>query len=235
VTFSESTTIYKETPRGKGVAFANFGGKNNPFRAAVKLEVEPLTRGEGVRYVSKVSSGYLTRSFQKAVEEAVFESCKKGFYGWEVTDLLITLTDAVFDSVTSTPADFRNLTPIVFMEALSYAQTKLLEPIYRFELTIPGDVAGKAMGDLQSMRAEILETINNEETFSVKGNIPLDPSKDYTVKLASYTEGKGVLMMRFARYDDVSDECIGERAKKLMNPLNTRKYLLEKSNAIQSN
>lgn len=204
---------------GKGVACANFGEAKNPYRAAIRLEAEPLARGEGVRYVSNVSFGYLTKSFQKAVEEAVYESCKRGLYGWEITDILITLTDAIFDSVTSTPSDFRNLTPIVFKEALSQAQTKLLEPIYRFDLTVPGDVAGKAMSDMQNMRAEITETVHNDEVFLIKGHVPIDTAKDYTVKLASYTEGKGILMMRFAWYADVSEECAGEEAKKRMKSL----------------
>lgn len=234
VTFSESTTIYKETPLQKGVAAANFYEKGNPYKAAVRLEVEPLGRGEGVRYVSRISWGYLTRSFQKAVEDGVYEACKKGLYGWEVTDVLITLTDAVYDSVSSTPADFRNLTSMIFLEALSHAQTRLLEPVYRFEVTVPGDVAGRTMSDLQSMRAEITEMSQREERFAVKGLIPIDTAKDYAVKLASYTEGKGILLMRFARYDDLPEDDMKERGRAGMNSFSRQRYLMEKANMIRS-
>ena len=79
----------------------------------------------------------MPKSFQNAIEEAVIKTSKQGLFGWEVTDVKVTLSCGEFFSPASTPADFRNVTPMVFMEALYKAQTVLLEPLHEFELKIP--------------------------------------------------------------------------------------------------
>ena len=76
----------------------------------------------------------MPKSFQNAIEEAVIKTSKQGLFGWEVTDVKVTLSCGEFFSPASTPADFRNVTPMVFMEALYKAQTVLLEPLHEFEL-----------------------------------------------------------------------------------------------------
>jgi len=137
VEFSNIQTIYKETPKGVGTSIMHMHEDLNPFWATVGLKIEPAGRGEGLRYISNVSVGSLPRSFQNAIEEAVIKTSKQGLFGWEVTDVKVTLTCGEFFSPASTPADFRNVTPMVFMEALYKAQTVLLEPLHEFELRIP--------------------------------------------------------------------------------------------------
>lgn len=204
VRFSETKTIYKETPHGKGVASADFGDENNPYAAALTLEILPLKRGQGIKFESNVSTGYLTTSFQNAVKEAVLDSCKRGLSGWEITDILITMTDAIYDSVYGTPSEFRNLTPIVFREALSKAGTRLLEPIYDFKLEVPKDMAGKAIGDIENMRGNISETRLKEENFIIEGDIPIESAKDYETDLANYTDRKGSFSLQFGQYKEIS-------------------------------
>lgn len=68
----------------------------NPFWATVGLEIEPAGRGEGLRYISNVSVGSLPKSFQNAIEEAVIKTSKQGLFGWEVTDVKVTLSCGEF-------------------------------------------------------------------------------------------------------------------------------------------
>ena len=90
-------------------------------------------------------------AFFAAVEETVHGSLAQGLHGWQVTDCRVTLTHtgyfprqshahAQFDkSMSSTGADFRQLTPLVVMAALSEAGTQVCEPVHRFRLELPSE------------------------------------------------------------------------------------------------
>ncbi|MDT8717479.1 tetracycline resistance ribosomal protection protein [Clostridium sp. 19966] len=233
VEFSNIQTIYKETPIGVGEAVMHMNQGFNVFWATVGLKVEPLMRGEGLKYVSEVSIGSLPKSFQNAIEEAVIATSKQGLLGWEVTDMKVTLTYGKFSSVMSTPADFRNTTPMVFMEALNEGKTKLLEPIQEFELRIPQGVLSKAAWDLETMRASFENPTIQGDEFFIKGLIPAENSKQYNLKIASYTEGKGMFLTRFFGYKELPEGLAKTREKTGYDPLNKKEYLLHKLNAIR--
>lgn len=233
VEFSNIQTIFKEAPKGVGASIMHMQEEFNPFWATVGLKTEPTERGEGLKYISDVSLGSLPRSFQNAIEEAVIKTSKQGLFGWEVTDMKVTLTHGEFSSPVSTPADFRNVTPMVFMEALYEAQTVLLEPLHEFELRIPQNVLSKAIWDLETMRAAFDNPIVIEDEFSIKGIIPVENSKEYKMKIASYTEGKGMFITKFYGYREVPAEFAKARKKTTYDPLNKKKYLLHKLNTIR--
>ena len=233
VEFSNIETIYKETPKGFGASIMHMQEDLNPFWATVGLEIEPAGRGEGLRYISNVSVGSLPKSFQNAIEEAVIKTSKQGLFGWEVTDVKVTLSCGEFFSPASTPADFRNVTPMVFMEALYKAQTVLLEPLNEFELKIPQNALSKAVWDLETMRATFDNPIVIGDEFSIKGLIPVENSKEYKMKIASYTEGRGMFVTKFYGYKEASAEFSKARKKTTYDPLNKKEYLLHKLNAIR--
>lgn len=233
VKFSDIQTIYKETPKGVGTSIIHMGDDLNPFWATVGLKIEPLQRGEGLRYVSDVSTGSIPKSFQNAIEEAVIKTSKQGLFGWEVTDIKVTLIHGAFNSVMSTPADFRNVTPMVFMEALYEAKTDLLEPLQEFELRIPRGVLSKAIWDLEVSRAAFESPIVIDEEVYIKGLIPVENSKEYKLKIASYTGGKGMFVTKFYGYQNTEFKSHKVRKKTTYDPLNKKEYLLHKLNAIR--
>lgn len=232
VEFSNTQTIYKETVCGTGSAMMYEGQKLNMFHATVEIKVEPLERGSGVVYESKVTAGFLPKTFLRAIEEAVYDTCKFGLYGWELTDTKVTLVYTEYNSVDSTPADFRNLTPMVLMEAIDNAKTKLLEPINEFELRVPEHSISKAMFDLKIMGAEFDTPGLTGGDYVLNGIIPVESSKDYQIKLASYTEGKGMFITKFGGYRDT---VFGENKvckRNVINPLNKKEYIMYKLGAI---
>lgn len=233
VKFSDIQTIYKETPKRIGTSIIRMQEELNPFWATVGLKIEPLSRGEGLKYISKVSVGSLPKSFQNAIEEAVIKTSKQGLFGWEVTDIKVTLIHGEFNSVMSTPADFRNVTPMVFMEALYEAKTDLLEPLHEFELRIPKNVLSKAIWDLEIMSATFENPIVIDEEVYIKGLIPVESSKEYKLKIASYTGGKGMFVTKFYGYQNTEFKEYKVRKKTTYDPLNKKEYLLHKLNAIR--
>lgn len=233
INFSDATTIYKEAPKGTGASIAHFNEPMNPFRAAVGIKVEPLEEGLGLQYISEVSTGFLPKTFQNAIEEAVYSTCKQGLLGWEVTDIKVTLYYGTFDSVTSTPSDFRNLTPMVLMEAIYEAKTDLLEPLYKFIIRVPQTAAGRTLSDLEKLRAVIDVIDNEDENFIVQGLIPVNTSKKYKLELDSYTEGKGVFTTKFYGYKKIPLDLGHTKEKIRIDPLNKKMYISYKLNVIR--
>ena len=233
VEFSNIQTIYKEAPKGTGTSIMHMNEELNPFYATVGLKIEPLERGQGLKYISNVSVGSLPKSFQNAIEEAVIKTSKQGLFGWEVTDAKVTLICGEFFSPVSTPSDFRNVTPMIFMEALFEAQTVLLEPLHEFELRIPQNVLSKAIWDLETMRATFNNPVVIEDEFSIKGLIPVENSKEYKMKIASYTQGKGMFITKIYGYKEVPADFKKARQKITYDPLNKKEYLLHKLNTIR--
>ena len=131
VTFRETTPICVERPVGTGAAFEIIDTDTNPFLATVGLRVEPAAVGSGVDVRLEVELGSMPIAFFRAVEEAVHDTLRQGVHGWQVPDAVVTVTHSgywprqshahgTFDkSMSSTAGDFRNLTPLVLMTALT--------------------------------------------------------------------------------------------------------------------
>ena len=103
--FSPPSVIYKETPSAVGEGFDAYL-MPKPCWAILKFLIEPLPRGSGLVYESKTSPSRLMYRYQNHVETAVPEALTQGMYGWEVTDLKVTLIDGEHHHVHTHPLDF---------------------------------------------------------------------------------------------------------------------------------
>src|SRR6266566_5206374 len=114
VRFSETSIVCIEKPRGTGQAIEIMGAAENPFVASVGFLVEPGPAGSGITY--KSTPGALPLHFHRAIEETVRATLAQGVYGWEVTDIMVTLTHTGYGSHRqdgTKGGDFRNLVPLV--------------------------------------------------------------------------------------------------------------------------
>ncbi|MCL2855048.1 MAG: TetM/TetW/TetO/TetS family tetracycline resistance ribosomal protection protein [Defluviitaleaceae bacterium] len=233
--FSKASTIYMETPTVSASSKALIYRSGTPFAAGAGLRIEPLARGSGLQYTSEISLGDLAKTFQNAVEEAVMETCKKGVYGWEITDVKIAFDYADYDSVMSTPSDFRNLIPLLLMEAFAAASMMLLEPYLHFELRAPAQSTSKALGDLQRMHAAIEQTTTlpdaDDDFIRITGTIPADTCRDYGAKIGGYTEGRGVWVTKFQGYKDMPFDPTKVNEDEINLAANKALYLMYKSGA----
>jgi ribosomal protection tetracycline resistance protein len=161
VSFREVTPLYAERPAGPGEWIERLHGERNPFNATIGLRVEPGPAAGGIVVRLAVDPRtlplYLFRTpsgFSEHFEGVVRSTLREGLLGWQVTDCLVTVTECHYSVAdgppsrrgpTSTAADFRNLTPIVLMEALACAGTVVCEPVMRVHLEVP-PAAGAAVG-----------------------------------------------------------------------------------------
>jgi ribosomal protection tetracycline resistance protein len=226
VEFRETTPICIERPAGTGAAFETIGKAPNPFLATVGLRIEPAAIDSGVEYRLEVELGSIALSFHKAVEDAVHETLRQGLCGWQVTDCTVTMTHSGFwIRPGSAAGDFRNLTPLVVMNALKRAGTVVCEPIHRFRLEAPAATLGPVLAALARLHAVPETPTTRGSECVVQGEIPAARVYELRQQLPGMTRGEGVLECGFARYRPVRGT-IPTRPRSDHNPLNRKEYLL---------
>ncbi|RKN44889.1 elongation factor G [Streptomyces hoynatensis] len=237
VTFRETTPICVERPIGVGSAFEIKNKDPNPFLATVGLRIEPAPENSGVGYRLEVELGSMPFAFMKAVEDTVRETLRQGLYGWEVTDCTVTLTHSGYcprqshahqrfnKAMSSTGADFRGLTPLVVIDALREAGTRVHEPVHRFHLEVASDTVGVLMPVLAGARAVVGSMTNRGNVSVLEGELPAAEVHGLQQQLPPLTHGDGVLEAEFARYQPVSGEP-PSRPRSDHNPLDRKEYLL---------
>jgi ribosomal protection tetracycline resistance protein len=237
VTFGEVTTICIERPAGTGEAAERIGSQANPFLAGIGLRVEEAPAGSGLQFRLEIELGALPFSFLKAVEETVRDRLAQGLYGWQVTDLAVTMTysgyyprqshaHGTFDkSMSSTAGDFRHLTPLVLMDALRRAGTIVHEPVQRFSLQLPAESLSQLLPVLSRLRAMPGAPVTSGGLCLVTGEIPAARVHELELMLPGLTGGEGVLDVTFGHYQPVRGP-FPSRPRSDDNPLNRKEYLL---------
>ncbi|WP_030899138.1 elongation factor G [Streptomyces sp. NRRL F-5126] len=237
VTFRETTVICRERLAGSGAAFEVKSRDGNPFLATVGLRVDPAPAGSGVVYRLGVELGSMPYAFMRAVEETVRETLEQGLYGWRVTDLAVTLTHTgynarqshahgTFDkSMSSTAGDFRNLTPLVLIDALRAAGTRVHEPVHRFRLDVPSDTYGAVLPLLARLGGVPDAPAVTGATTTVEGRVPAASVHALERRLVGPTRGEGLLETAFDHYAPVHGTP-PVRPRWDDDPLDRRAYLL---------
>ena len=237
VGFRETTTICIERPVGAGAAVEILREAPNPFVATVGLRVEPTAVGSGVEFGLEVELGSMPLAFFRAVEDTVRKTLLQGIYGWQVTDCTVTMTHSGYvgkhglghqyfnKSLSSTGEDFRGLTPLVLMSALTAAGTTVFEPIDRFRLEAPVDVLGPLLPALVRLHAVPQAPAIHGSSCTIEGDIAAAHVHGLRQRLPALTRGEGVLECAFDRYQPVAG-AIPTRPRTDNNPLDRDGYLL---------
>jgi ribosomal protection tetracycline resistance protein len=225
VRFSETRVVCIEKPSGTGQALDEMGAAENPFNATVGFRVEPGDTGSGIRYRLEVKLGSLPLPLHRAIEETVFETLKQGLYGWEVTDIAVILTHTGYSSVATTAGDFRNLVPLVLMEALAQAGTAVYEPLNDFELNAPLQAISQVMFRLSMVQAIFDRPILHSDTFVLTGTLPVAKTEELKRNLNALTGGEGIFLTRPSGYRKIED-AFPTRKRADYNPLNRKAYML---------
>ncbi len=230
-TFDPPTVIYRETPTHSGEGFEAYT-MPKPCWAILRFLIEPAPRGNGLTYSSVVPSNRLLPHYQREVQRRVPEALQQGLLGWPVTDLRVTLIDGEHHIYHTHPLDWYVATPMAIMNGLTATGTTLLEPLYRFRLTVPEEVGGRVLGDLMRMRAVCEPPMTLGGRFVVEGQLPVATSLDYLVRLGMLTAGRGVFSARFGGYQPAPPDVRATRQRIGVNPLDRSKYILSVRGAL---
>ncbi|MEK4036796.1 translation factor GTPase family protein [Paenibacillus sp. FSL L8-0493] len=232
VTFGQPSVIYKETPARAGEGFIAYT-MPKPCWAILRFQIEPGSPGSGLVYDSVVRSSDLLPQYQSETARRVPEALQQGLYGWEVTDLKVTLIEGQHHVWHTHPLDFAVATPMGIMDGLARVGTKLLEPILQVRIVVPEENGGRVMNDLVQMRGTFEPPVLQGERMIIEGRLPLATSLDYPVSLSSYTKGRSTFTSFFAGYEECPPDVSAERTRRGVNPLDQAKYILSVRKALQ--
>lgn len=201
VTFSEGRIAYKETIQLSAEGIGHF----EPLRhyAEVHLLLEPLPRGSGLIFSSKVSSDMLAVNWQNLILTHLKEREHKGvLIGAPVTDMRMTIVAGRAHNKHTEGGDFRQATYRAVRQGLMQTESILLEPYYEFRLEIPVVNLGRVLNDLNAMFAKFDLPETEGEMASVVGVAPVACIQNYQADLLTYTKGQGHIFLSFDRYDE---------------------------------
>ncbi len=196
--------VYRETISKKAqieTVFDREWGGEMHF-AGVTLEVSPMERGKGSRFVNRVSNPLMTEEFIKSVEEGIKEASESGvLMGYPVIDVQTILLDAKVKELFSTALSFKIVASMAYKDACELASPVLLEPIMKVEIIVPEEFVGDVISDLNTRSGRIGQ-ITTKGTVKILAAIaPLSKMFGYSTALRSSSQGRATFTMQFSHYD----------------------------------
>jgi ribosomal protection tetracycline resistance protein len=229
--FSPPSVIYKETVREGGTGYERYT-MPKPCWAVIELGFEPLPAGSGYVYESTVQKSQIPQRYQNHIETALPEAMKQGLYGWEVTDVKITLIGGGWHHIHTHPLDFFLATPLAFMNGMVNCGSQLLEPFLRLNIAVPEEASGKLISEIINMRGEICGSITAGGRTEIEACAPLSEAMDFSVRVNSLASGKAQYASRFDGYRPCPLE-LGKTARRRgVDPLDRAKWILYKRGAL---
>ena len=197
---------YRETIRKAVKAEGRFvrqtGGKGQYGHAV--LTMEPLARGAGVEFESKIVGGAVPREFFKPIEQGIREALLGGVVaGFPVIDLKATLIDGSFHEVDSSEMAFKIAGSMAAKDGVSKADPAILEPVMKVEVVAPEDFMGDVIGNLNSKRGHMDGVEERGSSRVISAHVPLAEMFGYATELRSMTQGRATYSMEFSRYSEV--------------------------------
>ena len=184
--------------------------------AKVVMEFEPLEKGDGVIFESKIVGGRVPKEYIPGVEKGIKLSTETGFLaGFPVIDFKCTLVDGAFHDVDSSVMAFEIAARAAFREAMPKASAVLLEPMMKVEVVTPEEYMGDIIGDLNSRRGQVSGMEQRGINHVVNGMVPLANMFGYVNNLRSMSQGRASYTMTFDHYEQVPHNVAEEVKEKV--------------------
>lgn len=172
--------------------------------AEVHFDVSPRERDSGFEFEEALTGMNVPRSFVPAVEKGLQEALQSGILaGYPVVDLKVRFYDGKSHDVDSSEMAFKIAASMCLKKAIQEANPILLEPIVKMEITVPEEVMGDVMGDLNGRRGRVLGMESKGRHQIIKAQVPLAEVLQYALDLNSITGGRGTFTMEHSHYEEV--------------------------------
>ena len=170
----------------------------------VKLQAEPLGRGEGFEFENGIVGGVIPKEYIPAVQKGVEEAMQNGpLLGFPIVDMKVKLYDGSYHEVDSSEMAFKIAASMGVREIMKQGGAAVLEPIMRVEVVTPEQYMGDVIGNLNSRRGQIqgMEPRGNAQV--VTAHVPLAEMFGYATDLRSLSQGRATFTMMLDHYDQV--------------------------------
>ena len=197
---------YKETIRGttkiQGKYKKQSGGRGQ--YGDTWLELSPLPKGDGFKFINKIVGGAIPRQYIPAVEKGIIEAMSGGVLaGYPLVDVQAILYDGSFHEVDSSEMAFKIAGSMGFKKGVTECNPVLLEPVMSMEITVPGEMMGDVIGDVNQRRGKVLGVDPAGGSQLIKANVPMAEVSKYAPDLRALTGGRGIFTMEFSHYEEV--------------------------------
>ena len=170
--------------------------------AGVKIQLSPLPRGGGNRFLNRCEHPDLNEDFLHAIREGIEEEATSGVVmGYPVIDVETVLMGVQINETYSDYMAFKVAAAMAFRNACENGHAILLEPIMKAEILIPEEFMGEVIGDLNSRQGKIDQIANNGPVQVLSASVPLSKMFGYATSLRSLSQGRGTFSMQFSHYD----------------------------------
>ena len=190
--------------------------------ADIKVEIRPLARGEGFRFVDRIVGGVVPRNFIPAVEEGLVDYLKEGPLGQPVVDLEVTLVDGQYHAVDSSEMSFKMAARIAMTEAMPKCRPVLLEPILKVTVAAPSEATSRIQRLISGRRGQLLgyDTRPGWTGWDeVSALMPESEVADMIVEIRSVTQGVGTYRTEFDHLQELTgrgaDRIVEESKKRV--------------------
>jgi elongation factor G len=220
---SSGRVAYRETIQAGATQHARYKrqtGGHGQF-ADIKVEIKPLPRGSGFRFVDKIVGGVVPRNFIPAVEMGLVDYLKEGPLGQPVVDLEVTLFDGQYHSVDSSEMSFKMAARIAMSEAMPKCKPVLLEPILKVTVMAPSDSTSRIQRLISGRRGQLLGYDARpgwNGWDEVSALMPEAEVADMIVEIRSVTQGIGTFRTEF----DHLQELVGRTADRIVEEAKKR-------------
>jgi elongation factor G len=199
----------RKPAKGEGRFVRQTGGKGQYGHAV--LDIEPLERGSGVEFESKIVGGAVPREFWRAIEQGIREALAGGIVaGYPMIDLKATLIDGSYHEVDSSEMAFKIAGSMAVKDGVAKADAAILEPVMKVDVTTPEDFMGDVIGNLNAKRGHIEGIDEHGTSRVVRALVPLAEMFGYATELRSMTQGRATYSMEFSRYSEVPSSIANE-------------------------
>lgn len=199
VSFDSGRIYYKETISSTVEGVGHF----EPLRhyAEVHLLMEPLPPGSGLVFDTVCPADVLDENYQRLILTHLREKTFLGvLMGAPITDIKLTLLSGRAHIKHTEGGDFRQATYRAVRQGLMQANSVLLEPWYRFILTLPTGQVGRAISDIRAMSGVFSPPESANGISTLEGRLPASELGDYADQVTAYTQGRGSLQIALQGY-----------------------------------
>ena len=208
----------KKTVEAEGKHKKQSGGHGQYGHVRIKFAPG---EGDGLTFTESVVGGAVPKGFFPAVEKGLLEAMQKGVLaGYPVVGLAADLYDGSYHDVDSSEMSFKMAASLAYKDGLPRANPVLLEPVGALNCTVPDNMVGDVIGDLNKRRGRVLgmEAAHSKKGYTtVQAEVPKAEMMDYPIALRATTQGRGSFTFYFERYEEVpanvAQKIIAEAAK----------------------
>ncbi len=204
VNVGKPQVVYRETieTESEGVAVFDRDVAGQHHFGEVKLQLTPLSRGTGNRFISKISADIIPDVFIPIIEKGVMESLESGpIMGYPAMDIEAVLVGGSYHEGQGTELAYRVSASMACREAMNAGSPYLLDPIMTVEVSVPDAFLGDVIGDLSSRNGKIEAIEAKRGLQEVRASVALAKMFGYSTALRSATQGRATFTMQFSRFD----------------------------------